>query len=64
MTSTTEYGIFNDEGLLEDGFFSEAEAQMIASSEYSEDNVTVLALCPDHEGRPSLGCEQCDEDAP
>lgn len=59
----TEYGIFNDEGCIEAGFYSEDEAHRTIVARYPEgDDYQVLAVCHDHEGEPAEGCEICNAD--
>lgn len=69
---TTEYGVFNDEGCLDAGMWSQAEADERAG-EYraeGEDDAKAHELCPSHDGRtgdgtdpePKNGCERCAED--
>lgn len=56
-----EYGIFNDEGLLEGGFYEQrtAEIQMLAA--YAEEGAHVGLVCPDHPDSAEQGsCDVCD----
>lgn len=64
----TEYGLFTDEGCLEAQMYSAEEAEArrqeyIAEGEHLDD-VTVQEMCPDHEGQPRGGCEECLADEP
>lgn len=58
---STEYGIFNDEGCVESGFFSVEEAQKVARTDYHGADVEVHAVCPDHPEERATNCEECDE---
>jgi hypothetical protein len=63
MPTMTEYGLFNDEGCLEAQMYSTEEAETrrqeyIAEGEHPDD-VKVREMCPDHEGEPKDGCEEC-----
>lgn len=58
----TEYGLFNDEGLLEDQFYSKSAAEDAIRERYSDDEfVKVSEICHDHPEQPSFGCEDCEE---
>jgi len=64
----TEYGIFNDEGLLEGQFYDIAKAEAKLASDYNEDDAYVAAVCPYHSGEEAGHCqscaqEECDEEA-
>lgn len=56
-----EYGIFNDEGLLEGGFYSvEAVERGMKYPEYLEEPFIYWdEICPDHEEQPQEHCEEC-----
>jgi len=55
-----ELGLFNDEGLMEGGFYSAEEAAKARTERYSyEDELEILPICPDHEGQPQMACEEC-----
>lgn len=56
----TEYGIFNDEGLVEGGFFERSEAEKRLSAYSPDDGCEVHEICLDHEGQPRHGCAECD----
>lgn len=55
------YGIFSDEGCIEDGFadFSEAESRRIRC--YLDDDCHVGEVCPDHPEHERHTCEACNE---
>lgn len=56
----TEYGLFSDEGLVEDGFFSAAEAEEARDTRYDpEDGLGVEEICREHPEQPRYGCEEC-----
>jgi len=58
-----EYGIFTDEGCVEDGFFERKAAETRAAFyRASGDNVVVHQICPDHPEQPAHACEDCDTD--
>lgn len=53
----TEYGIFSDEGLLEDGFYRIADAERVMARDYAEDNCHVGEMSRDQDA-----CEAGYED--
>lgn len=56
-----EYGLFNDEGLVEGGFWSRDEAFDAMTSEYDpDDGLEVHEVCPDHPEQPKLCCWRCE----
>lgn len=56
----TEFGIFNDEGCVERGFFSVADAKTAAVTTYAEDDgLSVSELCQEHDEQPYDTCEEC-----
>lgn len=58
-----EWGIFNDEGLVESQCWSRDEAlRRIAESYSDDDEVVVYEICPDHEGFPADNYEECDNE--
>ncbi len=58
---TTEYGLFSDEGLVEDGFYSPEEARKAITERYNEDDgLEIEEICPEHAEHPRNGCEECD----
>lgn len=58
----TEYGIFNDEGLLEGQFYDRATADAALADMYSEDDAHVAECCPDHREQERATCEECDHE--
>lgn len=54
----TEYGIFNDEGCVERGYWSEKAAQAAADGYDPDDEVYADALCSEHE-QPYDFCDEC-----
>lgn len=57
----TEFGLFNDEGCVEAGFFSKQEAELARTERYSpEDELDVLKMCPEHDLQPAAFCEECE----
>jgi len=58
-----EFGIFNDEGKIEGGMFSRAEAEARMAEGYtSEDEVHIGECCHDHPEHEREGCEECPAD--
>lgn len=55
----TEYGLFNDEGCVEAGFYSLDEAHEARDERYSEDELVVMQMCPEHEEQSYFACEDC-----
>lgn len=56
-----EYGIFNDEGLIESDFYSREAAQKALAAKYAEDRwAEVCEVCPDHGDYRRGSCEECD----
>jgi hypothetical protein len=56
----TEYGIFNDEGCIENGMYSLDEAKSVAAERYSDEPDTVIReMCPEHNEQPRDSCEDC-----
>lgn len=59
----TEYGLFNDEGCVERGFWSAEEADAANVERYEpDDELTAHPLCAKHEEQPADGCEECDSE--
>lgn len=54
-----QFGIFNDEGMIDGPYDSRVEAQEAARDHHAEEDYRVLELCPDHEGEPNASCEPC-----
>lgn len=55
-----EYGLFSDEGCIEAGFHSDTAAEAAIADRYDvDDELTVRAICPDHEEQPADACEEC-----
>lgn len=57
----TEYGVFNDEGCIDQGFWSLKEAQSQADHYRSlgETAAFASAICPDHEQQELDYCDEC-----
>ncbi|MEV8636839.1 hypothetical protein AB0395_34875 [Streptosporangium sp. NPDC051023] len=64
----TEWGVFNDEGCIEDGIYSEEEAKAAAQGyrdRYDQDlengdpHAEAKKICPDHPGQADDTCEEC-----
>ncbi len=56
-----EYGIFNDEGLVADGFISVEAAEAFMDPEEYED-CHVGKICHDHPDQEAEYCEECNSD--
>ena len=57
----TEWGIFSDEGILEDEYYSEEKALAVLRRDYFDDPFAeVLEICPDHRDQPRHSCEECN----
>jgi len=55
-----EYGLFNDEGLVEGGFYDRELARMAIDTHYDpEDGLTIEEICPDHPEHARHGCDEC-----
>lgn len=57
-----EYGIFSDEGLIEGGFCSRAEATAALAARYQPDDGDVRRCCHDHPEHEADSCEECAEE--
>lgn len=55
-----EYGLFNDEGLVEDGFYTLEDAEKALKDYDTDDDLRVFEVCPEHEEEPKLFCEKCN----
>lgn len=60
-----EWGIFNDEGCIENGFGDEDEAKIAVLDRYcADDGVHIAEICHDHPDQEHATCEHCNrEDA-
>ena len=59
----TEYGIFNEEGLIEGGFYDkEAALQYVSDICIDEPSAYVEEICVDHPEQPAGSCQDCLED--
>jgi len=55
-----EFGIFNDEGCVEGGFYSRDEAEAARTVRYAEDDdCHVSRCCPEHPEEEAETCENC-----
>ena len=64
---TTEFGIFNDEGCCEAGFYSKEEAEKAIVARYRDGDevdasVYVAECCHDHPGETAVSCAICNKD--
>ncbi len=59
----TEYGVFNDEGLIAGQFYSVREAcefaDEIAADKEDREAMDVQPVCPDHTEQPARACGAC-----
>lgn len=61
----TEYGIFNDEGVIARDFYSEEEARAFAAKEFAEEEgLQISALCHEHPEHAAETCEECNAEEP
>jgi hypothetical protein len=61
--SSGGFGIWADDGQLERGFFSRAEAEEALAKRYSpEDEAHVGECCHDHPSQEHDSCEICNAD--
>ncbi|AXH70524.1 hypothetical protein HOT75_gp138 [Gordonia phage Daredevil] len=64
--SSTEYGIFTDEGLLEQDFWDYHDAEAVMDREYAEEPYVhvgeVCGQCRGAETTVDDGCEDCDDE--
>lgn len=56
----TEYGIFNDEGCIEQEFYDRDTAMAWMVRVYPDDDAHVAEVCPNHEGQEREHCEECE----
>jgi hypothetical protein len=62
-TPSSEWGLFNDEGLVEQDFWSAAEAAEALIARYdAEDDLRVAEVCPQCRGGQAEGCENCGDE--
>jgi hypothetical protein len=63
-----DFGLFNDEGLVADGYHTAAEAEKARVTDFHpDDDLTVSEICNDHPDHANSTCEEChaeDEDIP
>lgn len=59
-----EWGIFNDEGCLERGLWSQAQADTALNAYSEEDEVHAAPICRDHEDdeQEDGSCWLCDQE--
>jgi hypothetical protein len=56
-----QFGIFNDEGIIEDGFSTRAAAEKVLRAEYADEtHAEVCEICPDHPEQRKDSCEECN----
>jgi hypothetical protein len=57
----TEYGLFNDEGMVEGQFYSVQEAEAAIANRYDpEDELSIEEVCEEHPEHAKCGCEECE----
>ena len=56
-----EYGVFNDEGCLDSGYITFAQADAVAADfrRQGDEYAKASEICPDHEEQPAGECEDC-----
>jgi hypothetical protein len=65
----TEYGLWSDiAGLIEAGFWSiekaaTALADYVSLDADNAEDLSVVEICPDHDGQVKGGCEYCDDES-
>ncbi len=59
---TIEYGVFNSEGCIENGIYSQNQAEDKAEEYRSagDHDAYAFPVCPDHDEQPCGSCEECD----
>ena len=64
MSRSIEYGVFNDEGLIDSGFYSKSDAIAAASRYVSEGDLWASAhpICEYHEDEVATHCEKCNSE--
>lgn len=63
MSNSDEFGIFAEDGQLERGFYSLAEAEKALAERYSpEDEAHAGECCHDHPEHEAATCELCDDE--
>jgi hypothetical protein len=56
------FGIFNDEGCIEDGFVSHEAAETRRANAYANDDAHVAEICHEHPEQEKDSCEECNSD--
>jgi hypothetical protein len=54
-----EWGIFQDDGMIDGGFMSRAAAQRALDLDYAEDDAHVAEICSEHPEHEAESCELC-----
>lgn len=57
-----EYGLFSDEGLVEDGFYDVEVAKAALATYDPDDDLHVAEICPEHHEHERDYCEECNAD--
>jgi len=58
-----EYGVFNEEGMIDGPFYTHESAVVVCKSYDDEEAAYVAEICPTHEEQEYDTCEYCyDED--
>ena len=57
--ASTEYGVFNDEGLVEGQFYDVTSANA-AAVDMDDENAYVSLVCESHTDQPYGYCDDCD----
>ena len=58
---STEFGIFTEEGCIENGFYSREEAEAAIKERYPEEECHVAECCIEHREEEHEHCEFCAE---
>lgn len=58
---STEYGIFNDEGLVEQNYWSRSEAEAALDAYDDEDDLEIAEVCPECRGGRADWCDVCPD---
>lgn len=57
--SSGEWGIFQDDGMIDGGFASQSAAQRALDLDYSEDGAHVAEVCSEHPEHEAESCDLC-----
>lgn len=62
LMTSTEHGVFNDEGCIERDFWTSdaAERAVAVLRAEGDEHAYSAAMCTEHEEQPAGHCEECD----